>query len=106
MGFADMPGFRAGTCREYRAFDVFLRKELSLTVKPLIVMDRTLRSADCLGLDRNLAKFVFRDLKQTCARMKGEFVLLWHNSTLLSGKDKSEYAAYLSSPTDLEFCKE
>ncbi len=102
LGFADMPGFRAGTCREYRAFDVFQRKELSLTVKPLIVMDRTLRSADCLGLDENQARSIFLDLKRACARLNGEFVLLWHNTALQNGKDKEDYASYLSGPTGIE----
>ncbi|HHY13016.1 MAG TPA: hypothetical protein GX529_10355, partial [Firmicutes bacterium] len=50
LGFADCVGFRCGTCYEYPVFDLVERQSLNLRERPLIVMERSLMSAQFAGL--------------------------------------------------------
>lgn len=79
--FAERAGFRAGTAREYRAFDLVGSRRLRLMERPLIVMDTTLLDYMQLGpteqaIQRGLC------LKERCQRLGGNFTILWHNSNL------------------------
>ncbi len=79
--FAERAGFRAGTAREYRAFDLVGSRRLRLMERPLIVMDTTLLDYMQLGpteqaIQRGLC------LKKRCQRLGGNFTILWHNSNL------------------------
>ncbi|MDQ2982477.1 MAG: polysaccharide deacetylase family protein [Actinomycetota bacterium] len=89
VGFADRPGFRCGTCYEFPVFDLKARRQLRLRERPLIVMESTLfdaarlRSGDALGR--------LRALTETCRHFDGDFILLWHNSQLLSRRQRRWY---------------
>lgn len=81
VGFADMPGFRCGTCHEYRAFDVLSGQPIDLSVKPLVAMDVTVMAEKYLGLGTSQqAHALLRELRERCREVGGEFSLLWHNS--------------------------
>lgn len=101
MGFADISGFRAGTSREYQPFDIFNRKELSLKVRPLIVMDRSLCNPEGVCLDEGRAISRFIELSRKCAQTGGEFLFLWHNTTLLRKKDRERYTALIKAVNEL-----
>jgi hypothetical protein len=77
-------GFRAGTCHEYRTFDIRNMEMLRLTERPLILMDRTLLNPAYMGLESDsMAAFsLVRELKGRCMKVGGDFVFLWHNSQL------------------------
>ena len=83
LGFADAPGFRSGTCHEYRAFDVLSERAMDLAVKPLIAMDVTVMDDKYLGLGTSpQAHEVLCKLRRRCQAVGGDFSLLWHNNEL------------------------
>ncbi|MNJ50544.1 hypothetical protein D3C77_458190 [compost metagenome] len=96
LGYAEVPGFRCGTCHEYPAFDAVEQKQLQLRIRPLVVMDVTLTSDSYLGLgvgDQALA--LVEELKAACRAVGGQFTLLWHNSNLLTREERAFYSSIL-----------
>ncbi|WP_201220474.1 polysaccharide deacetylase family protein, partial [Halochromatium roseum] len=94
LSYADRPGFRCGTCREYPLYDLQQRRPLRLRERPLIVMECSVIAERYLGLgysDQALA--LMQHYRDTCHRFGGDFTLLWHNSHLGSGADRRFYAA-------------
>ena len=83
VGYAERAGFRAGTSREFRAFDLVGSRLLSLIERPLVVMDTTLLHYRKLGATDAAIECGLR-LKSRCRRLGGHFTLLWHNSNLMS----------------------
>ena len=79
LGFADHEGFRAGTCRRFRPFDVELDRTLDLWEVPLIVMDATLHRYR--GLTPVQGKERILELAKRCMSVGGTLTLLWHNSS-------------------------
>lgn len=81
LGYADRPGFRCGTCHEYPAFDPVAQEQLSLRIRPLVVMECTVIAERYMGLGVGFdAQNEFEKLKAYCALVGGCFTLLWHNS--------------------------
>lgn len=82
LSFAQIPGFRCGTCYEYQVYDLEQRRPLALNEIPLIVMEVTLFHPLYLNLGADLEKAydIINSLKNTCKRYNGIFTLLWHNS--------------------------
>lgn len=88
MGFPEQEGFRCGTCHPYRLYDVENDCVTDVVEHPLIVMDTTL--------------FQYRNVSETeafesvcnlygrCVSVEGDFVMLWHNTTMF-GELKSWY---------------
>jgi hypothetical protein len=83
LGYADRNGFRCGVCREYPAYDLLERKQLRLRLRPLIMMDSILATHMALGWGDKAREHI-ASLKKSCLRVRGDFVLLWHNSNLIS----------------------
>lgn len=80
MGYADVPGFRAGTAHPFKWFDVERNEITSLMVHPIAVMDSTLRHYQ--QLDTLEAMEVIAQLKSEVQNTGGDFVSLWHNETV------------------------
>lgn len=80
MGFADKPGFRAGTCRPFRFYNLLSETETELQIYPLTLMDGTLR--DYLDLQPSEAIATIRTLADKVRQHNGVFVSLWHNESL------------------------
>ena len=97
MGYADRPGFRCGTCFEYPAFDPVAMEQVQLRVRPLIAMEASVLSPQYLGLEQAAAIQKFKDLKESCAKVGGQFVLLWHNSELYHKSSRDVYSEILGS---------
>jgi hypothetical protein len=95
VGFADRVGFRAGTCHEYRVFDVRARRPLRLRERPLLAMDQTL--VDYMGLDPDAALQALLDLAAECRRAAGTLTLLWHNSMLPRAAQRDWYEAMVAA---------
>ncbi|MGP1489472.1 MAG: polysaccharide deacetylase family protein [Treponema sp.] len=98
LSFADMPGFRCGTCYEYSVYDCIARKQLNLKERPLIAMECSViaeRYMD-LGLTDKALK-VFKALKDTCRYYSGDFILLFHNSEFITTQQKEFYINVLDA---------
>lgn len=95
LGFADYCGFRSGTCRPYKPFDIINRLTYEFVVHPLVIMDTTaykylkISDLDVLKLHCEFSK--------TIKKFKGEFIYLWHNTELMTSKRKKLYKKILES---------
>ncbi|MGN0187857.1 MAG: polysaccharide deacetylase family protein [Paludibacteraceae bacterium] len=83
MGYADVAGFRLGTCRAVRWINPATRELSSLVLHPLTVMDCTLSNANYMNLSEGEAERYVSDLLTEVARHHGEVVLLWHNTSVV-----------------------
>jgi hypothetical protein len=82
LGFADYPGFRCGTSREFTMYDVHSRKPLKLLQRPLILMETTVVADQYLGLGYARDAWArMNALKRRALNIGGQFTLLWHNSS-------------------------
>jgi hypothetical protein len=89
VGFADRVGFRAGTAREFPAFNVRERRQLRLVERPLQVMDGTLFGYMRLG--RGAAAEQALRIARECRRHGGTLTILWHNSSIPTDADRRWY---------------
>ncbi len=89
--YADMPGFRCGTCFEYPAFDPTQQKELPLRIRPLVLMESSLFDKSYLGMSGQEALGKSLSLKNNCKSVGGNFTLLWHNSSLHNERLRNIY---------------
>jgi len=98
LGYADMAGFRCGTCWEFPAYDLINRKQLNLIERPLIAMESSVTALRYMNKGYGEEAFqVFKSLKDTCRKYNGDFVLLWHNSELLTEEQKRLYLSVLDA---------
>lgn len=81
MGFADEPGFRAGIARPFFFYDVREDSPSNLKIIPFEVMDATLYQYK--KLNAAASKEVILNLIEETRRVGGQFVSLWHNTSLL-----------------------
>jgi hypothetical protein len=80
MGYADLPGFRAGTCTPFPFYDLQAEVMTRLTLFPFAVMEGTLK--DYLHYSPHQALSIINDLMDEVKKVKGTFISLWHNESL------------------------
>ena len=81
LSYHDHEGFRCGTCHPYKLYDLTKDEELCVIEHPLIVMDGTLRGYRRLSTQDALQKV--RKLYHQTERTEGDFVILWHNGSVI-----------------------
>lgn len=79
MGYADVAGFRLGTCRPVKFINPNTRSLTELVLHPLTMMDVTLSRQDYMGLSLQEAESYAEGLIRQVASYNGELNLLWHN---------------------------
>lgn len=79
MGFADRPGFRAGTAYPFYWYDLGKNRPTSLKVHPLLIMDATFRFYLKCSPDEALA--IIDNLQENMTTTGGHFTWLWHNTS-------------------------
>lgn len=79
MGYASLPGWRAGTNRRFRWYDLEREEVTGFYVHPFCVMDATLRKY--LNLDAGEAFPTILGLYRSVEPFGGPVTLLWHNSS-------------------------
>lgn len=80
LGFADRHGFRRGTSRPFRLWDLQNSRPLDLIERPLLIMDASLFAARYQQFGGEKAFAAFTTLTTWCKRMAGEMTILWHNN--------------------------
>lgn len=82
MGYADVAGFRLGTCRPVRSIIPSMGQMTRIILHPLTLMDCTLDRHDYMDLDPVDALEYGRQLIRTTCQFHGELNLLFHNNYL------------------------
>lgn len=82
MGFADIIGFRLGTCRPVQFINPNARGLTDIVMHPLYVMDYTLIAKRYMALSLEEAERQVFSLIDIVAKYHGELNLLWHNECL------------------------
>ena len=80
LGFPEREGFRCGTCHPYPLYDIENDCVLEVVEHPLIVMDTTL--FQYRKMSEKEAFDGVRKLYDRCVAVEGDFVMLWHNTTM------------------------
>lgn len=91
MGYAELPGFRAGTSVPFYFYDLEKEKETVLRIFPFVVMDRTLK--DYMGLTPEEAIQVITKLMTSIHDFGGNFISVWHNESLGSSNEWKGWTA-------------
>jgi len=82
LGYADVAGFRLGTCRPVKWINPNTRKLTSLTLHPLTIMDSTLSDKRYMYMNAHEAYEYCIRLINMVESWNGELVLLWHNTSV------------------------
>ena len=89
MGYASLPGFRAGTTLPFRFYDLSHEQETSLLIHPFAMMDVTLQQY--AGLAVHEATEQVKRLIGKVRSVQGIFTSLWHNESL---SEQSEWKGW------------
>ena len=85
MGYADVAGFRLGTCRAVRWINPATKELTSLTLHPLTAMDGSLSDSRYMNLSETEAYDYAVKLIDETAKHNGDLCLLWHNTAVAEG---------------------
>jgi hypothetical protein len=80
LGFADIPGFRAGIARPFQWYNLKKDQCTELSLHPFALMDGTLN--EYMKLTPNEAKQKMDALKSEIKQYGGDFIMIWHNETI------------------------
>jgi hypothetical protein len=89
MGFASLPGFRAGMCFPFHWYDIKAEKETSLEIWPFQVMDGTLNHYMKLRPEEAIQKI--KEIIDQVKQVNGIFISLWHNHSLSGKKEWADW---------------
>lgn len=81
MGYADIAGFRLGTCRPVRWVNPVNRRLSSILLHPLTIMDCTLEEKKYMGLSHDEALVYCLNLIEQVRNAGGDLTVLWHNTS-------------------------
>lgn len=97
LGYADVPGFRCGTCFEYPGFDPIGHTLQKVRIRPLIAMEVSILDKPYLDLGPTEEAFnKFKELKERCRAAGGVFSILWHNSNFSKREEFELYERVLA----------
>jgi hypothetical protein len=85
MGFADAPGFRAGTCKPFYFYDLKNEKATTLKIFPVSCMDATFIHYSKISPEKSL--FAILNLMKEIKKVEGTFIPIWHNNYLGENKN-------------------
>lgn len=80
LGFAELPGFRAGTCTPFNFYNLKTETETALTLHPNTFMEGTF--IEDLQLSPKAALPLMKQLIDEVKKVNGDFICIWHNHSL------------------------
>jgi len=80
MGFANMPGFRAGTCKPFYFYDLKNERSTGLKIFPVTLMEGAYIDYQALPPSQALQNIF--ELTEAVKNVNGTFISIWHNHTL------------------------
>jgi len=84
MGYAQITGFRAGTCTAFRFYDLDREEATPLLIHPFAVMDATLKYYMKMSPEESIPHI--GKLIEEVKKVDGTFISLWHNESLSNYK--------------------
>lgn len=96
MGYADIAGFRLGTCRAVRFINPSTRKLTTLTLHPLTMMDCSLTHEKYMGLNYEESLLYAQNLIEQTKKYNGDLCLLWHNTIFNNFNHKKLYTKIIN----------
>ena len=94
MGFADVSGFRLGTCRAVKWINVRTKEVSDLILHPLTIMECTLDREQYMNLDYESALAYCQQLIDQTILFNGDLNLLWHNTTVVKSANNWQPMLY------------
>ena len=86
LGYPELPGFRASTCKAFHFFDLSTNEKTSLKLLPFMYMEETFQNY--LKLNPDEAFVWIKHLISMVKSVNGAFVSLWHNENFTkNGED-------------------
>jgi hypothetical protein len=82
MSYADMAGFRLGTCRPVKCINIETREVQNLILHSLAIMDVSLSDKRYMYMNAHEAELYCIQLIEQVENYNGELVLLWHNTSV------------------------
>ena len=95
MGYADIAGFRLGTCRAIQFINPKTKRLTSLTLHPLTIMDCSLSEPHYMNLNYNQALSYAQTLIEQTKKHNGDLCLLWHNTRFTNDNYHSQLYSQL-----------
>lgn len=85
LGFAELPGFRAGTCSAFKFYNLKTETETALTLHPNTFMEGTF--IEDMQLDAAAALPLMKQFVAEVKNVNGHFISIWHNHSLSNEKE-------------------
>ncbi len=85
LGFAELPGFRAGTCTAFNFYNLKTEEETVLMLHPNTFMEGTF--IEDLQLNAEAALPLMKQLIDEVKKVNGHFISIWHNHSLSNQKE-------------------
>ena len=101
MGYADIAGFRLGTCRPVQFINPATRRLRPLVLHPLTIMDCSLNEPKYMNLSYSQALTYAQNLIEQTQLHNGDLCLLWHNTRFTT----NSYHTKLYSTLIASLCK-
>ena len=94
LGYADMAGFRLGTCRPVKWINLLTKEVANLTLHSLTIMDGSLSDKRYMYMNSHDAYQYCEQLINCVESYNGELVLLWHNTSVEKTPDSYHRKLY------------
>ncbi|MDD3079132.1 MAG: polysaccharide deacetylase family protein [Paludibacter sp.] len=94
IGYADMAGFRLGTCRPVKWINLGTKQLFPLTLHPLAIMDITLNDKRYMYMNAHDAYEYCIQLIDCIEKYNGEVNILWHNNSVEKSPDSYHRKLY------------
>jgi hypothetical protein len=94
LGYADMAGFRLGTCRPVKYINPLNKMLSNLTLHSLNIMDRSLSDKRYMYMNAHDAYQYCEQMINYVERFNGEITLLWHNNLVEKSPDSYHRKLY------------
>lgn len=91
MGYADVNGFRLGTCRPVRWINPLTKRLSDLVLHPLTCMDVTFSEKSYMAMSETEAIEYCINIVKSIYEHNGEVVLLWHNENVSDFMTKGNF---------------
>lgn len=109
FAYAEVAGFRLGTCRAVRWIDAEAMEITGLTLHPMTIMECTLEREGYMNLNEDEAVAQSIALLDQVYEHSGEVTLLWHNTSVARTEKNYQRQLYCkvldSLPDKMVFCK-